>query len=78
MRRALATRRRSSSLERTFQRAIGFDQKIKQYDAGERFVREVVARAGMDGFNRVWVAPEMLPSVEEISEPGRWVARAGA
>ena len=28
-----------SSLERTFQRAIGFESKIKQYDAGEYFVR---------------------------------------
>jgi coenzyme F420 biosynthesis associated uncharacterized protein len=77
LRRSLAQRRRSSAPERALQRAIGFDQKIKQYDAGERFVREVVARGGMDLFNQAWVAPERLPSVEEIGDPARWVARVG-
>ena len=34
MRRALAARRAASNaVERTFQKAIGFEQKIKQYDA---------------------------------------------
>jgi coenzyme F420 biosynthesis associated uncharacterized protein len=76
MRKALSERRRrAGSMERSFQRAIGFDRKIEQYDAGERFVRGVVGRAGMDGMNRVWLAPEALPSVEEIAEPDRWVAR---
>jgi coenzyme F420 biosynthesis associated uncharacterized protein len=76
MRKALAERRRrAGGIERSFQRAIGFDKKIEQYDAGERFVREVVSRAGMDGFNRVWLAPEGLPTVEEIAEPSAWVAR---
>jgi coenzyme F420 biosynthesis associated uncharacterized protein len=76
MRGALAERRRrAGSLERTFQRAIGFDKKIQQYDAGERFVREVVARAGMEGFNRVWLAPSALPSVDEVAEPDRWIER---
>jgi coenzyme F420 biosynthesis associated uncharacterized protein len=76
MRKALAERRRrASGVERSFQRAIGFDKKIEQYDAGERFVREVVSGAGMEGFNRVWLAPESLPSVEEIADPSRWVAR---
>ncbi len=76
MRKALAERRRrAGGVERSFQRAIGFDKKIEQYDAGERFVREVVAMAGMDGMNRVWLAPEALPTVEEIAEPSRWAAR---
>ena len=76
MRRALAERRRrAGSVERSFQRAIGFDKKIEQYDAGERFVRGVVDRSGMAGLNRVWLAPEALPTVEEIAEPDRWVAR---
>ena len=76
MRKALSERRRrAGSIERSFQRAIGFDKKIEQYDAGERFVREVVAHSGMEGFNRAWLAPEGLPSVEEIAEPSRWIAR---
>ena len=75
MRRALATRRRSNAAERTLQRAIGFDQKIKQYDTGERFVRDVIARAGMDTFNLVWRSADHLPSTEEIADPERWLAR---
>jgi putative hydrolase len=76
MRRALAERRRrAGGVERSFQRAIGFDKKIEQYDAGERFVREVVASAGMSGLNRVWLAPEALPSVDEIAQPSDWVRR---
>jgi len=78
MRRALSARRRSNAAERTFQRAIGFDQKIKQYDSGERFVREIVARRDMDTFNLVWSSPDHLPSVEEIAEPQRWLSRVGA
>ena len=57
MRRALQARRRGSSVDRGIQKAIGFEQKIQQYEGGERFVREVIARAGMDGFNRVWIRP---------------------
>ena len=75
MRRSLAARRRSNAAERTLQRAIGFDQKIKQYDSGERFVREVVSRAGMETFNQVWRSSDRLPSVEEIAEPDRWLTR---
>jgi coenzyme F420 biosynthesis associated uncharacterized protein len=78
MRRALAARRRSNAAERTLQRAIGFDQKLKQYDAGEHFVREIVARRDMAAFNLVWTSSEHLPSVEEIAEPERWLARIGA
>lgn len=75
MRRALSARRRASGIEKSFQKAIGFEQKVKQYDAGERFVRDAVGSVGMEGLNRVWSAPESLPTLEEIREPGRWLAR---
>ncbi len=77
MRRALSARRRSSSVERTFQKAIGFDQKIQQYDAGERFVRAIVDRAGMSTFNLIWRSAADLPMHDEIAEPDRWLARVG-
>ena len=47
-------RRQAGGMERGFQRAIGFDQKVRQYDAGEAFVRGVVERVGVGGLNRVW------------------------
>ena len=77
MRRALSARRRSSTVERSFQKAIGFDQKIQQYDAGERFVRTIVDRAGMATFNLIWRSAADLPSHDEIVEPERWLARVG-
>ena len=67
-----------AAVERSFQRAIGFDQKTRQYDHGERFVARAVERGGMSGFNRVWESPENLPTMEELSQPDDWLARIGA
>ena len=64
-------------MERAFQRAIGFDAKVRQYDIGERFVAEAVERAGMEGFNRVWERPSNLPTLAEIARPDEWLARVG-
>jgi coenzyme F420 biosynthesis associated uncharacterized protein len=75
MRRSLRERRRSTGMEKGFQRAIGFETKIAQYDAGERFVRRIVDAAGMDAFNRIWEREEHLPAMHEIAEPARWVSR---
>jgi coenzyme F420 biosynthesis associated uncharacterized protein len=75
MRGALRARRRASGMERGFQRAIGFDTKIAQYETGERFVRGVVDGAGMQAFNRIWEREEHLPTLDEIAEPARWVGR---
>jgi len=72
---ALARRRAVGGWEKRVQRAIGFDQKVAQYDAGERFVGSVVERIGMPGFNLVWSEPGNLPRPGEIEEPDRWIAR---
>jgi coenzyme F420 biosynthesis associated uncharacterized protein len=76
MRNALRDRRRSrGGVEKVFQQAIGFESKVQQYASGERFVREVVAGAGMEDFNRVWQDEANLPTPEEIADPARWVGR---
>jgi len=76
MRNALKQRRRSrGGVEKAFQQAIGFDAKVQQYTAGERFVRKTVELAGMDGFNRIWQDEAYLPIREEVAEPTRWVSR---
>ena len=74
----LRERRHRRGVEKAFQRAIGFDTKVRQYDMGERFVAQVVDRVGMEGFNRVWEAPSTLPTLEEVGRPEAWVARVGA
>ncbi|MGZ4132267.1 MAG: zinc-dependent metalloprotease [Actinomycetota bacterium] len=75
MERALKERRSTTGIEKRVQRVIGFDQKVRQYDAGERFVRQVVRQAGQDTLNLVFSAPSALPSSAEIAEPARWLHR---
>jgi coenzyme F420 biosynthesis associated uncharacterized protein len=77
-RRTLKERRHRGGPEGAFQKAIGFDVKVRQYDVGERFVAEAIQRAGMDAFNRVWERPENLPSMDEIGRPQDWVVRVAS
>ncbi|HEX7463299.1 MAG TPA: zinc-dependent metalloprotease [Actinomycetota bacterium] len=75
MRRSLKQRRTSGGVEKAFQRAIGFEAKVRQYDTGELFVRTAVERSGIEGFNVVWKQEANLPTIEEIANPDRWLAR---
>ena len=43
--------------------------------SGRRFCGEVAERTGMEGLNRVWGAPEALPSLSELEAPAVWLAR---
>ena len=75
----LAQRRASATgVARVVQQAIGLEAKLRQYAEGEQFVRAVVEAGGPELFAKVWEAPENLPSIEEIREPSRWVARCAA
>jgi coenzyme F420 biosynthesis associated uncharacterized protein len=69
--------RRGSSgrIEQTIRRMLGIDLKMKQYAEGSRFVREVVDKAGMATFNKVWTSPETLPTREEFADPQLWLDR---
>lgn len=75
LRRSLRRRREAGGPERALQRAIGFDQKMRQYDVGEAFVRQVAGILGAEGVRRVFERPEHLPTLEEIGRPDRWIAR---
>ncbi|MFJ4676660.1 MULTISPECIES: zinc-dependent metalloprotease [unclassified Kitasatospora] len=67
--------RGSGRLDLALRRLLGMDAKLRQYQDGAVFVRGVVERVGMDGFNRVWTSPNTLPTKEEIHDPASWVAR---
>jgi coenzyme F420 biosynthesis associated uncharacterized protein len=62
-------------LETAIFRITGMDVKLEQYRLGERFADEVVKRQGMQGLNRVWERRENLPTLEEVRDPGPWMAR---
>jgi len=70
-----ARRENLGGVESLARRAMGMDAKMRQYSEGASFVRHVMGEVGMSGFNRVWTAPEYLPTREEILEPRDWVAR---
>jgi coenzyme F420 biosynthesis associated uncharacterized protein len=64
-------------LEELFNRITGMDLKLAQYQQGEAFVNAVAKSRGVAFVNRVWDGPENLPSMAEIREPQRWIARMG-
>jgi coenzyme F420 biosynthesis associated uncharacterized protein len=76
LRTSLERRRQSrSGLMRLLERVLGFELKLRQYRDGKQFVDAVVERAGIEGLNRVWSAPHMLPTLAELADPDAWLAR---
>ena len=68
-------RKGTGGLDKLLRRLLGLDAKMAQYRDGAIFVRHVVDKVGMDGFNAVWSGPETLPSKAEIEDPDAWVTR---
>ncbi|MFC0626969.1 zinc-dependent metalloprotease [Kribbella deserti] len=62
-------------LDQLLRRLLGLDAKMRQYRDGAAFVRRVVDRVGMEGFNRVWTGPNTLPTKAEIADPDAWITR---
>jgi putative hydrolase len=75
-----AQRRRKGGnvLDRFMRRVLGLDSKTRQYIDGSAFVRGVVDRVGVDGFNVIWTSKQTLPSKAEIAEPLNWIKRVHA
>ncbi len=65
----------SSPIDQLLRRVLGMDAKMRQYREGAAFVRSVVDRIGMDGFNQVWTSAETLPTKAEITDPSAWLDR---
>ena len=64
--------------EQLFIRLTGLDIKLEQYQVGERFCQHVVDARGIETLNRVWDSADHLPTLEEIHQPDRWLARQAA
>ena len=76
LRTALDRRRHERSpAVRLLERLIGLDLKMKQYDVGRRFCDAVVEQGGIDALNRVWAAPEAVPTLAELEAPSAWLRR---
>jgi coenzyme F420 biosynthesis associated uncharacterized protein len=68
-------REQPGALDSIARRALGMDAKMRQYSDGAAFVRHIVQREGMAGFNQVWQSPERLPTRVELHDPDAWIAR---
>lgn len=77
--RRIESRKGSRSLaEQLFNRITGMDLKLMQYQQGQQFVDTVVQRRGIGFATRVWQRAEHLPTLDEIRNPERWIARMEA
>ena len=61
--------------ERFIEGLLGLKLERAHYERGQAFVDGVVERAGLDGLNRLWDEPTMLPTPNELDAPGLWLAR---
>jgi coenzyme F420 biosynthesis associated uncharacterized protein len=76
LRAALDRRRRSQSgLSRLVAKLLGLDLKLRQYEQGKRFCDAIAAERGPEALQQVFSSPEALPSLEELLDPPRWLAR---
>ena len=76
LRAAIDRRRRSQSgLSRILARLLGLDLKMRQYEQGKRFCDAVVEAGGVAALHHVFSGPEALPSLAELEDPERWLAR---
>jgi coenzyme F420 biosynthesis associated uncharacterized protein len=72
----LAERRtKAKGATKLVQQLLGLEAKLRQYRDGEHFVDSVIAERKMAGFSRVFERAENLPTLEEIHDPARWIAR---
>lgn len=75
----IESRKGSRSLaEQLFNRITGMDLKMQQYAQGQKFVDTIVAQRGIAFATKAWERAEHLPTMDEIRNPERWIARMDA
>ena len=78
LRAALDRRRKSqSALSRLLAKLLGLELKLRQYEQGKFFCDAIVTAAGTAALVHVFSAPEALPTLAEVADPGSWLRRVG-
>jgi uncharacterized protein (DUF2342 family) len=49
--------------------------KMEQYILGERFISHVETSQGIDFVNRVWRSQSDIPTLDELTNPEKWIVR---
>ena len=73
-----ASRRTPDGMRGLLAKVLRIDQKIEQYRAGSAFVKSVLRQRGHAGLAQVFAHADNLPTLAEIAEPGKWLARVPA
>ena len=68
-------RREKSPAVVLFEKLLGLELKMKQYELGRAFCDAVVAAGCIEALHRVWSDPGSLPTLGEIEAPGLWLER---
>ena len=68
-------RSQSRGFSGLLQKILGIETKLRQYEAGEKFVLSVEKTGGNDLLNVAWESPEHLPTMQEIKNPNSWIER---
>ena len=71
-------RARRGGLGEVISRLLGMEMKLRQYRVGKQFCDAVVNAGGIQALNRVWSAPEALPTKDELERPADWLERIRA
>ena len=69
-------RRQAGGPAKVLQKLIGLEAKLRQYQDGETFL-ETIEKADPEATSYLWRSPDMLPHIDEIRAPGRWLERVG-
>jgi coenzyme F420 biosynthesis associated uncharacterized protein len=78
MSKVLSQRRKIGGITGALHKVLGIEQKLRQYEVGEKFVRGAYDIAGPHAIDSVWERSENLPTLTELQEPHEWLARVGA
>jgi putative hydrolase len=70
-----ARRNSAKGFSRIFQKIVGLEAKLNQYQAGEFFIEKIEESGGTTLLNHAWEKPENLPSMDEIQSPQLWIDR---
>ena len=78
LRAAIEARRDAPGWFQFLSKVLGLRAKREQYLHGATFCRAVIAAAGVDALNTAFTEPATLPTLEELHDPQRWLARVPA
>jgi coenzyme F420 biosynthesis associated uncharacterized protein len=75
MARVMHQRRNAGGLTGILHKLMGIEQKMKQYEVGERFINNVVEIGGFAALDHAWESPESLPKLDELDDARAWLQR---